>query len=211
MRKIERNVARNLADPTCLSIEQSDDTQIRRSISSILEHIDAARLDPLLSAQRKVSNRDRKSSGLASNVQTAIFLFGDVPTIDSEFCGGEQQKDYKKYVSNQIRRLGFRGRKLDTVSLSWIDLNSQSITNESSSLTLNGAVIPQRAVRQNLSYIPVSSILRHYTKSPTASTNEIYNVDMYIGSQKCSASMTRVVTTSTSTCPYEDVKGVELD
>ena len=47
-----------------------------RSISSVLEHIDAARLDPLLSAQRKVSNRDRKSSGLASNVQTAIFLFG---------------------------------------------------------------------------------------------------------------------------------------
>ncbi len=182
-----------------------------RSISSVLEHIDAARLDPLLSAQRKVSNRDRKSSGLASNVQTAIFLFGDVPTIDSEFCGGEQQKDYKKYVSNQIRRLGFRGRKLDTVSLSWIDLNSQSITSESSSLTLNGAVIPSNVLLdRTFCTFPVSSILRHYTKSTTASAHEIYNVDMYIGSQKCSASMTRVVTTSTSTCPYEDVKGVEL-
>ena len=120
--------------------------------------------------------------------------------------------DYKKYVCNQIRRLGFRGRKLDTVSLSWIDLNSQNTTNESSSLTLNGAVIPSNVLLdRTFRTFPVSSILRHYTKSTsTASTHEIYNVDMYIESQKCSSSMTRVVTTSTSTCPYEGVKGVEL-
>ena len=186
-----------------------------RSISNTLEHIDAARLDPLLSVQRKVSRRNRTFSGLASTIQTAIFLFGEVPTVDSEFCEEERVEDYTTHVCDKIRRLGFQGRKLDTVSLSWIDLSSPRITNASSYLsdslrTFNGAVIPSNVLLDKTFRIfPLSAILRHCTTSsaalPVSSSapgHEIHRVEFYIESERCSATMTRVVTTSTSTCPY---------
>ena len=189
-----------------------------RSIASVLEHIDAARLDPLLAAQRKVSRKDRKVLG--SNVQTAIFVFGEIPDLNSEFCEGEQ-KEYTKYVCNQIRRHGFGSRKSGTVSLSWIDLNSSismSKMNESLRI-LNGAVIPSNVLLdKTFRTLPVSAILRYCHSNTTrtinssSSSSNIQNVDMYIESQICPVIMTRVVTTTATSPPqlYEDANRIEI-